>query len=244
MLLPAAPEARAMHGLRRSPTFMHRACQAAALTLLLLAAPLVRSAVFGDIRTHSWLGGQLKASIPLSAEAAGGSEVRCYRATLEVAGNSPQDLKLALQRTAKGSILLLSGGSPAVEPAATVRMEDMCAGTRRQYAVLLDPAPADTVWPASGMLKLARILAPRADPSAARPPSPLASGHPGHRLRLEQSLSVASHAALRADDRKAAIPLVLSLAAALAAAAWIGMRVRAMRTRPWMSDVGAPDARG
>lgn len=103
----------------------------------------VHAAELGNITVHSWLGRQLKASVMLTGDDARQSEVRCFKGTLVNLNNEPvASLKVTLQHSAKGSILLLFGGNPVDEPAAMVRIENTCvAGAKREYALLLDQVP-------------------------------------------------------------------------------------------------------
>lgn len=118
----------------------------AALLLALQLAPAI-AVDLGDIRVHSWLGRQIKASIPLVGDDAGSSEARCFKGALvNLHGEPVSALKLGLQHTTGGSFLLLFGGSAVDEPAATVVVENICGtGGSRDYAVLLDLVPASQV---------------------------------------------------------------------------------------------------
>lgn len=106
-----------------------------------------QAADLGDITVHSWLGRQLKASIALMGDDARESEARCFTGSLvnlnnEVVGT----LKLTLQHSAKGAVLLLFGGNAVDEPAAMVRVVNACGqGAVREYALLLDQAPEGQV---------------------------------------------------------------------------------------------------
>ncbi|HYD62528.1 MAG TPA: hypothetical protein VEC35_19380 [Noviherbaspirillum sp.] len=115
----------------------------AALVFAAFCTSRSNAAEFGDIRVHSWLGRQLKASVPLAGDDARESDARCFKAALlnlnqEVVSN----LKVTLQHSSRSSVLLLAGGSTVDEPAATVRVENVCgSGERRDFAVLLDLVP-------------------------------------------------------------------------------------------------------
>lgn len=120
------------------------ACACATLLLGLGLAMPAHAMEFGEIRVHSWLGKQLKASVPLVGDDASGAEARCFRGVLvNLHGEPVSALKLTLQQMTTGSVLLLFGGSAVDEPAATVVVENVCGtGGSREYAVLLDQAPA------------------------------------------------------------------------------------------------------
>ncbi|HEY0848249.1 MAG TPA: hypothetical protein VGE12_22970 [Noviherbaspirillum sp.] len=116
----------------------------AGASLLALHAALPAHAVeLGDIRIHSWLGRQLKASIPLGGDDARDSAARCFKGVLvNLHGEPVSALRVSLQHTTGGSLLLLFGGSAIDEPAATVVVENLCGtGGNREYPVLLDLVP-------------------------------------------------------------------------------------------------------
>ena len=97
----------------------------------------------GELRVHSWLGRQLKASIALAGDDARAVEGRCFRATLQnLQHETVGSLKVTLQHSTKQSLLLLAGGNAVEEPAAMIVVEHVCGdGVRREYALLLDAAP-------------------------------------------------------------------------------------------------------
>lgn len=122
-----------------------RVQEAVAAALLTLGFAMPALAVeLGEIRVHSWIGEQIKASIPLAGDDASGSEARCFKGVLvNLHGEPVSALKLTLQHMTTGSVLLLFGGSAVDEPAATVVVENVCGtGGSREYAVLLDQVPA------------------------------------------------------------------------------------------------------
>lgn len=125
--------------------------KAIAACLLALHVVLPAHAVeLGDIRVHSWLGKQIKASVPLGGDDARTSEARCFKGVLvNLHGEPVSALRTTLQHTTTGSLLLLFGGSAVDEPAATVVVENVCGtGGSREYAVLLDLVPQASVAPA------------------------------------------------------------------------------------------------
>ncbi len=127
--------------------FLSWRCLIPVLLLICHSTLDVQAAELGDIRVHSWLGRQLKASVPLMGMDARGSEERCFKGSLiNLNHELVSTLKVSLQHSSKASVLLLSGGNAVDEPAAMVRLENVCGtGSSREYAVLLDPvseAPA------------------------------------------------------------------------------------------------------
>ncbi|HZW21640.1 hypothetical protein [Noviherbaspirillum sp.] len=112
-------------------------------------APHAASAELGELRVHSWLGRQLKASAPLTGDDARSSTPACFKAALlNLNREVVAPLKVTLQHSANASTLLISGGNPVDEPAGMVAIENTCgAGERREYGLLLDVAPP-TVAPA------------------------------------------------------------------------------------------------
>lgn len=136
-----------------------------AMLLFSHLATNVQAVELGNLRVHSLLGRQLKASVPLTGDDARESEARCFKAALVSLNREPvSTLKVTLQHFSNGSILLLSGGAAIDEPAAMVVVENTCgAGGSRDYALLLDPAapavasassvatPMDTVKEAAPM---------------------------------------------------------------------------------------------
>jgi hypothetical protein len=262
----------------------------AALALAAFCAPHGNAVELGDIRVHSWLGRQLKASVPLAGDDARESDARCFKASLlnlnqEVVSN----LKVTLQHSSRSSVLLLAGGSAVDEPAATVRVENVCgSGERRDFAVLLDLVPdspaaqTPVAIPPSEPEKPVRQRAvmerdgepvvqrePKPGPVLAQPiliaglklaallsspdtggtqansrvpenraiPDTDASFKPA--LKLEPSLAKAAGASAGSDNppgQKATIIAILGILAVFAAAAWIFMRIREMKTaaKPWV----------
>lgn len=262
----------------------------------------VQAVELGNLRVHSLLGRQLKASVPLTGDDARESEARCFKAALVNMNREPlSTLKVTLQHFSNGSVLLLSGGAAIDEPAAMVVVENSCgAASSRDYALLLDPAapvaasastvamPTDTAKEGAAPTQpLARNVQPERRPDSANPPDglqdrkpsvrsaflyaipgmptmkmaamladpdrdkishagaqtrqpTLTDSSPHARLRMDRSLAGAGWAGLNgaqaSDGRKAWIIGALSLIALLGAAAWIGMRVREMRStaKPWI----------
>lgn len=148
----------------------------------------------GNIRVHSWLGRQLKASVPLVGDDARQSEARCFKASLM---NLNQEvvsaLKVTLQHSASSSLLLLAGGNAVDEPAASVRVENVCGtGERRDYAVLLDLVP-ESQAAASRAAVSAPLAAPpdeaeKSEPVVEQAPSGMPNRAPADtRQRIAQS---------------------------------------------------------
>lgn len=117
-------------------------CGFASALLLSHACFNAQAMELGDLRVHSVLGRQLKASVPLTGDDARESEGRCFKATLVNLNLEPlSPLKVTLQHFSTSSVLLLSGGTRIDEPAAMVVVENTCGAVMsREYAVLLEPA--------------------------------------------------------------------------------------------------------
>lgn len=127
----------------------------------------------GNLRVHSLLGRQLKASVPLTGDDARESEARCFKAALVNMNREPLSiLKVTLQHFSNGSVLLLSGGAAIDEPAAMVVVENSCgAASSRDYALLLDPAApaaASASAVATPMDTVKEIVAPMTTPPLAK----------------------------------------------------------------------------
>jgi len=175
--LPSPQERVAIRHAAR--VLVHGAALGAAL--FFCHAPQAASAELGELRVHSWLGRQLKASVPLTGDDARSSTPACFKAALlNLNREVVAPLKVTLQHSAQASALLISGGNPVDEPAGMVAVENICgAGERREYGLLLDVAPP-AVAPALELPKEetpAPVVVPRkeqAAPAIVPAPRPLA----------------------------------------------------------------------
>lgn len=180
----------------RQPSIRHGALSAVLLFSYLTAN--VQAVELGNLRVHSLLGRQLKASVPLTGDDARESEARCFKAALVNMNREPlSTLKVTLQHFSNGSVLLLSGGAAIDEPAAMVVVENSCgAASTRDYALLLDPAapaaasaststvatPTDTMKEgAAPTPPLARNVQPERRPDSANHPDGLQNRKPAVR---------------------------------------------------------------
>lgn len=108
------------------------------------AAVGAQAVELGEMRIHSPAGSQLRASIPLSGTDAAEAEGRCFDGALLNANGQPTGtLRVALQRSAAGPVLLLVGSVPEGGQASTVQVQNTCGtGAQREYRVMLAAAPA------------------------------------------------------------------------------------------------------
>lgn len=151
--------------------FLSWRCLIPVLLLICHSTLDVQAAELGDIRVHSWLGRQLKASVPLMGADARESEERCFKGGLiNLNHELVSPLKVSLQHSSKASVLLLSGGKAVDEPAAMVRVENVCGtGSSREYTVLLDLVSEASVVAAPAVIPLPET----GKDEAIAPPAPI-----------------------------------------------------------------------
>ena len=107
--------------------------------------------VLGDASVRSFLGAPLDLRVPVMLAPGEWIEPSCFTLAPEAQATTPRVTggRISVQRSASGTMLRIETASPIIDPAITLAVVASCRGisaeSRREYSVLVQPAPSQSV---------------------------------------------------------------------------------------------------